>query len=469
MTSSGDDARRCLPSDPLPRIRTLRRTRNEVLVVVDDDPTGTQTLSDIDVVTDWDPKFLASLMRDQSEFFILANTRAISSEAASSRATEIGECCRQAAKEAGRHLTILSRSDSTLRGHFPSELYALCDGADLPEAQIVLAPAFLEMRRVTIEDVHYAEHEGTRVPVAETPFADDESFGFKSSNLVDWVVERSGGMIAAHDVISLTAEILSGGDEAIGDALERAPHAKVAVANATSYSELDAIASGCLLAEEGGSSLIYRTASSFVRSRLGRSDPGPIDISSLGSPGRDSDAGGLVVCGSHVPLSSAQLAALLRSRNATPIELSPSVLWDDARREEELSCVSRTVSSTIRGGSTAVLFTSRGFFRHPQLDPFSVSASISAALVDVVKRLSCKPSFLIAKGGITSSDIATRSLAMRRARVLGQIAPGVSVWRMIEAAGARDFPYVVFPGNVGSVDTLTEVVDAMISWASSRG
>jgi uncharacterized protein YgbK (DUF1537 family) len=65
------------------------------------------------------------------------------------------------------------------------------------------------------------------------------------------------------------------------------------------------------------------------------------------------------------------------------------------------------------------------------------------------------------QGGITSHDVAVRGLGIRRARVLGQLFPGlVSVFRPVEAAPeAVGTPYIVFAGNVGDDDTLADVVD----------
>nr|XP_003188566.1 hypothetical protein ANI_1_3264014 [Aspergillus niger CBS 513.88] len=65
-----------------------------------------------------------------------------------------------------------------------------------------------------------------------------------------------------------------------------------------------------------------------------------------------------------------------------------------------------------------------------------------------------------ALGGITSSDAATKGLGIKRAMILGQAAPGVPLWRCDEeTARHRGVPFVVFPGNVGGVETLGEIVE----------
>lgn len=89
---------------------------------------------------------------------------------------------------------------------------------------------------------------------------------------------------------------------------------------------------------------------------------------------------------------------------------------------------------------------------------FQLSLSISTALTQIVSNLTIRPHFLIAKGGITSSDIATHSLGIRKAEILGQAAKGVPVWKSGPESKFPGMPYIVFPGNVGETDTLTNVV-----------
>jgi uncharacterized protein YgbK (DUF1537 family) len=88
-----------------------------------------------------------------------------------------------------------------------------------------------------------------------------------------------------------------------------------------------------------------------------------------------------------------------------------------------------------------------------------IGARISAALVEVVQRLKVRPRYLIAKGGITSSDLATRALGVKRAMVLGQILPGVPVWELGAESKFPGLPYIVFPGNVGGREALKEAVE----------
>jgi uncharacterized protein YgbK (DUF1537 family) len=65
---------------------------------------------------------------------------------------------------------------------------------------------------------------------------------------------------------------------------------------------------------------------------------------------------------------------------------------------------------------------------------------------------------LIAKGGITSSDVATQALNVSRAVVMGQLLPGVPVWQLGAESRYPGLAYVVFPGNVGRSKSLLEAV-----------
>ena len=92
-----------------------------------------------------------------------------------------------------------------------------------------------------------------------------------------------------------------------------------------------------------------------------------------------------------------------------------------------------------------------------------MSVKISDAVQSLVGRLSITPSFVIAKGGITSSDVGTKALAVKKANVLGQIKPGIPVWQTGEESKFPLTPYVIFPGNVGEISTLKEAVEVLMN------
>lgn len=116
-------------------------------------------------------------------------------------------------------------------------------------------------------------------------------------------------------------------------------------------------------------------------------------------------------------------------------------------------------------GKTAVVYTSRDLLAPEGMDKeekLKLSVSISDALTGVISGLHKKPRFLIAKGGITSSDVGTKALKVRKALVLGQVQPGVPVWRTGTESRFPGLSYIIFPGNVGDADTLKKIVELLV-------
>jgi uncharacterized protein YgbK (DUF1537 family) len=57
--------------------------------------------------------------------------------------------------------------------------------------------------------------------------------------------------------------------------------------------------------------------------------------------------------------------------------------------------------------------------------------------------------------------VGVKALGVVRATVLGQAAPGVPVWRTGPESRFPGLSYVIFPGNVGDVDTLRVIVEKL--------
>ena len=120
----------------------------------------------------------------------------------------------------------------------------------------------------------------------------------------------------------------------------------------------------------------------------------------------------------------------------------------------------------IRKGKTAVCFTKRRLLAldgDTQESALLRSVKISDGVQSLVAGLDVTPAFVLAKGGITSSDVGTKALRVRRARVLGQLQPGVPVWRTGPESRFPGTPYVIFPGNTGGPDTLRLAVETLLS------
>ncbi|KAJ4321094.1 hypothetical protein N0V94_003041 [Neodidymelliopsis sp. IMI 364377] len=435
-----------------------------ILVALDDDPTGTQTCHDIHVLTTWSAPVLTAELEATapgSGFFILTNSRALHPPAARELTIEICQNLKEAAAQAGKKIEVVLRGDSTLRGHFPLESEAVEEALGTSDAWI-LAPFFLQGGRYTINDIHYVAEGDVLVPAGETPFARDATFGFKSSHMIDWVIEKSKGAISRDRVRGLSLnDIRQGGPERVSELLQDAPKGTVFFVNAAAEEDMDVVVLGILKASAQGKKFLFRSAAAFVSARLGISPIPPITARKLQL---SSASGGLIIAGSYVPKTTTQLKALIdvAGEKLTTVELSvKKLLESDASRAQELRHALGIATTALQQPRDVLIMTSRDLVTGAdERDSLDIGSVVAAALVTFLEQLQVKPRYLIAKGGITSSDMATKGLKMKKATIVGQAAPGVPLWRCDEPSSKwPGLPYVVFPGNVGGEYTLAEVTE----------
>lgn len=452
------------------RIRAARRASGHRIVVLDDDPTGSQSVHDVQVVTVLDRAEYASAMAEPgSTCFVLTNTRSLAETDAADLTRYVATDVLEVAGGLGAPVDVVSRSDSTLRGHLLAEIAAIeaarRDRTGRGHDGVLLVPAFLEAGRFTAGDTHYAVIDGAPVPVAATEFARDAAFGYSTSDLRALLAERSGGALRAEDVHSIGLDdIRLGGPERVAEILDGVRDGAWVVVNATEYADLEVVVLGLLEVESRGRTFAHRCGPSFVRALAGIDPQPPLAISDVWPDGVPADRHGLLVVGSHVGLTSTQVEAARASRAFETVELSVPTLVDDAQRDAHVdSAAARVVAALAE--RDVLLLTSRELVRTEGAEAnLQISRTVSTAVTDVVRRaLAAGPAWVVAKGGITSHDVAVRGLGIRRATVLGQLLPGmVSVLRPVEAAeGAVGIPYVVFAGNVGDGGTLAHVVDVV--------
>ena len=442
------------------------------LLILDDDPTGSQCVAGIDVAFDLDPAIPVGVLEGPgSACFVLTNTRALDEqEAVALNRRVLAGVLDGGVPASGLH--VVSRSDSTLRGHVIAEPVAIADelaarGIDVDA--FVLCPAMLEAGRFTEGDVHYATVDGEAVEVAETDFARDATFGFTSSDLRAFLEERSGGAVRAADVLSVSLEDIRAGVDRVREILADARDRRWVVVNATEYTDLEVVAEAMALLEAEGRTSVTRCAPSFVRPLVGQQGARVVDPDSITIPEGRLDHG-LVVVGSHVGLTTTQLRAVQQRGTLAEVEIHvPSVL--DERRKQHLAAVAAQATATLRT-SDCVVFTSRDLVRTDDpAESLAIARSVSDAVVEVVRRVrAAKPAWVVAKGGITSHEVAENGLGIRRARVEGQFWPGqVSLFSAQEAPDeVMGAPYVVFPGNVGGEQALADVVDVLTASVAAR-
>ncbi|RPJ50938.1 MAG: hypothetical protein EHM21_03870 [Chloroflexi bacterium] len=468
--------------DLLPAIQARLQASGRKVVVLDDDPTGTQTVHGVPVLTEWPVERLVEELNGPAPaVYLLTNSRSLAPVEAEALNAAVGEALQRARARSGKDFGVISRSDSTLRGHFPGEVAALARGlqparggplADDFDAWLV-APCFPEGGRLTVNNVHYVAEGEWLVPAGQTEFARDKSFGYRSSNLREWVAEKTGGAVRAEQVAVISLEDLRlGGPAAVTEKLLALPRGTICAVNAAGYRDLEVLVLGLLEAEAQGRRYLYRTAASFVRVRAGIAPRALLERADLKLP---RTGAGLVVAGSYVPRTSQQLEALFKQTKIHAVEVRVHLLLDVTSRNGEIARVREAVSRHLAAGEDVAVFTSRELVVASAGAAASANASASAnadeaeanlaigraisdGLVDIVSGLKTRPRYLLAKGGITSSDVATRGLGIRRALVLGQIMPGVPVWRSGPESRYPGLAYVVFPGNVGGADALAKIV-----------
>ncbi|MFH1928107.1 MAG: four-carbon acid sugar kinase family protein [Chloroflexota bacterium] len=434
------------------------RTR---VVVLDDDPTGIQTVHGCLLLTQWNRSTVELAFEDDCPFFyVLTNTRAYTTE----EAREITRSIMKTILEVnGKHqdtLIFISRSDSTLRSHFPAEVDEITrlleqQEGTRPDATF-LVPAFFEGGRVTCNDTHYIREGDRFIPTAETEFARDSVFGYSTSYLPGYIEEKAGGRVLASTVRSVTLDMLRDPEPAhLADWLRSLNDNTWAVVNAECYEDLHRFTEALRQLVETGRRYVFQSAASLVKSLTETPDQ-PL----LGAEIATGAQPGFFVVGSHVRLTTAQLQELLACSGVEGIEVDVRQILN--AREAAMGAVLREVCRLASQCTTPVLYTSRQEIRFSSVqERMEAGQQISDFLSSVVRALPYSPSYLVAKGGITSHDVLAHGLELVTARVLGQILPGVPVVKSPPDHRFGEMPYVIFPGNVGGSDALKQVYEKL--------
>lgn len=436
------------------------------IIVLDDDPTGVQTVNGIHVYTDWTEESIAAGFAEENRmFFILTNSRAFQTAQTEAEHRTIAARVAAEARRTGKEFMLISRSDSTLRGHYPLETVTLARTLEESGERIdgeVLMPFFKEGGRFTIGDVHYVQEGAELTPAGDTEFARDKTFGYTSSDMKEYIEEKTQGAFRAADVVSISLDDLRAMrvDVIIKQLMAVTDFRKVIV-NAVDYVDVKVFAIAMIRAMKEGKHFLFRTAAAWTKVIGGVTDKPLLRRDELVVPGNAN--GGLIIIGSHVKKTTEQFEKLRELDAVKFVEFNHLLVLDTPRLEAELQRIIRETEDAIRHGMTVAVYTGRKRFdAGSEAESLRVSVQISDALTSIVRRLSVQPAFLIAKGGITSSDVGTKGLSVRRALVLGQVAPGIPVWQTGAESKFPGMSYIIFPGNVGAVETLRDVVKMLL-------
>jgi len=425
------------------------------IIVLDDDPTGSQTVHSCLLLTRWDVETLKQGLTDSAPlFFVLTNTRGMSATDAADLTREVCVNLREALQQLeaeGNSINplLVSRSDSTLRGHYPVETDIIAEELGPFDAHFMV-PAFFEGGRITIDSIHYLVIDGKPVPVHETEFARDSVFGYAHSYLPDYVEEKTDGRIRASQVDRFVLQ------DVRADSLSRLLTLKdnqCCVVDGETQDDLNHFCSQLMQAAAEGKRFLFRSAASLLTA-LAQLPPQPIAAEKMREYVRDDKAGAVIV-GSHVTKTTQQLNHLLQQDGIQGIEIDVAKIAE--QRDKILAEIIANAEQCHANNITPVIYTSRTELQFDdQQTRLAFGEQVSAFLMDVVRNLPASTGFLISKGGITSNDVLSDGLALRTSRVVGQILAGCSVVRCPQNHPRYpDMPVVIFPGNVGDESGIT--------------
>jgi uncharacterized protein YgbK (DUF1537 family) len=431
------------------------------IIAIDDDPTGSQTVHGCLLLTRWDVDTLVQGLGDDSPLlFILSNTRGMDAQRAAAVTREIcinlDLALRRLASE-GLEISpvVVSRSDSTLRGHYPIETDVIAEVLGPFDAHF-LVPAFFEGGRVTRDGVHYLEIDGEPVRVDQTEFARDSVFAFSTSFLPDYVEEKTGGRTIAAEVERFSLQDVRGD---VTGRLKGLVDNACCVVDAETASDLVGFARQVMAVTGEGKRFLFRSAASLL-SALADLPPQPVAASDMGRLVRNGRPG-VVLVGSHVEKTSVQLGYLLEHTDVLPLHVDLDLL--EQAPEQLYTDLVGQMTSAQKADVNVALYTSRGERQFPDAaERLAFGQRVSDFLMRLVKGLPRDIGFLISKGGITSNDTLSRGLALRTSRVVGQIHAGCSVVICPDDHPRYPkLPVVIFPGNVGGAEALTTVYDVL--------
>lgn len=443
-------------------------TFHHKIVVLDDDPTGVQTVHGVTVYTDWSEETIETGFREDTQiFFILTNSRAFSESETKDVHRDIAKRVEKISQKYNQPYLLISRGDSTLRGHYPLETNTLketieADSNSAIDGEIMI-PYFKQGGRLTINNIHYVKIEDTLVPAGETEFANDRTFGFRSSHLGEYIEEKTHGTYKKADITYITIPMLREGSiEQIVEKLMKVDNFNKVVVNAIEEDDVKIFSIALIRALQKGKRFLYRTAATFTKI-IGNISTKPL-LKREDLIKTSSTHGGLIIVGSHVQKTTDQLNELRSSSHLHFIEFDCHLVFEKTAFEKEVERVRTKAEKMVAQGISTVIYTRRELINLQEKtedNGLSVSVEIANAITSIVRDFNVRPSYLIAKGGITSSDVGTNGLQVKRAIVAGQIAPGIPVWQTGIECKFPHIPYVIFPGNVGSATTLKEVVNEL--------
>ena len=438
------------------------------VIVIDDDPTGSQTVNNCLLLLKWDYSTLIKGFQSKSNvFFILANTRSLSENDAKLRLVEICNALKKViSKESYKEEFIfVSRGDSTLRGHNFLEPKIMNDCLGPFDATFHI-PAFIEGKRMTIDGDHFVDN----VPVSQTIFAKDKIFGYKTSNVKQLLFQKCKSQIKFNDIQNLKISELkvleSKEKNIVFNKIRNLKENSHVIVDIENYSQLEKF-SLSIKKLSNQKKFLFRTAASFISSISAVKDnpKEPFFYSIFRRKNCEKKfLPGFLVIGSYVELTTMQLKELLEIRDCIPIELDVFEFLRISKlksNQDQLVLFKNKLLAQIRSilkqENTPVLFTSRKEVSLAKNDEqVNFYNSLAHFISELVSDLKNEIGYLVSKGGITSNVILSNGFKANYVYLQGQIITGVSLVTF-KLENDDNLPIVTFPGNIGNQDSLVEV------------
>ena len=444
------------------------------IIIIDDDPTGSQTVNDCKLMIKWDYETLLEGLKGSSNLlFILANTRSLNENDLKIRLKEICFSLNEIMNNSlfsEEEFVIISRGDSTLRGHNFLEPYIINDFLGPFDATFYI-PAFIEGNRTTVNGNHFVNN----IPIHKTIFSKDKIFGFNTSNIKELILEQSNHQLNFNDIQNLYIKdfsiLESNQKNKLYSYIENLKDNKKVILDIVDYSQLDEF-SKIIKSLLNKKKFLFRSAASFISalSNIKDNQKDHIYFSQLRRKNNnDQIMKGLIVVGSSVELTTLQLNKVLAISLCKPIEINVLKLYEYFKNESGLYQINyqkKLILNSIRINLSQeyipVLFTSREIVSprdNNDLIPFQHFLSVFIA--EIVSDIQNEVGYMISKGGMTTNTIISQGLKADSVYLEGQILPGISLvtFNLLKQKGK--LPIVTFPGNMGNDMSLVKALEIL--------
>jgi len=444
------------------------------IIIIDDDPTGSQTVNGCNLILNWDYKTLLKGLKSSSNLlFILANTRSLSEKDVKIRLKEICSSLKEIMNNTlfeEEDFIVISRGDSTLRGHNFIEPLIINDLLGPFDATFYI-PAFIEGNRTTVNGNHFVDN----IPIHETIFSKDKIFGFNTSNVKELIYEQSNHQLDFNNIENIFIkdfELLeTNQSNKLYTYIEKLKNNKKVIVDIDDYSQLDKF-SGIIKSLLKKRKFLFRSAASFISSlsNIKKTHKDHIYFSQLRRINKnDKIMKGLIVVGSYNELTTFQLNKVLEISICKPIEINVFKLYAFFKLEDNLKQINslkKLILNSIRNNLSQefipVLYTSREIISpRDNNDLIQFQLFLSTFISEIVSDIKYEIGYLISKGGITTNTILSKGLEADSVYLEGQILPGISLvtFNLLEQKGK--LAIVTFPGNIGNNMSLVKALEIL--------